>query len=178
MSWRILPLLLLLLTVHGCSSLPSNPLSSAPAELKVVENVPFRAQQSRDDCGPAALGSLLAHRGRELPIAAITAAVYHPALGGSLLPDLENFARAQGFATRSGRGELALLRREIEAGNPVLIPLQLGSWGISRPHYVVVFGYAGDRFLAHVGTREKVWLAGADLLARWERMGRLYLLLE
>jgi hypothetical protein len=111
-------------------------------------------------------------------VAEITAAVYLPALGGSLLPDLENFARAQGFATRSGRGDLALLRREVDAGRPVMLPVQLGFWGVSRPHYVVVYGYAGEQFLAHAGTREGVWLSAPDLLSRWDRMGRLFLLLE
>lgn len=101
-----------------------------------------------------------------------------PELGGSLLPDLENFARWQGLATRSGRGDLELLRRQIDAGRPVLIPVETGLWRVSRPHYLVVIGYDRTRFLVHAGLLEGVFIDSDELLARWEKMSRLYLYLE
>lgn len=173
-------LLLLLVAALACACTPFRQQAWSPGEpgLQVIAGVPFRAQQQRNDCGPAALASLLAQRGEEVPPAAITAAVYDPRLGGALLPDLENFARRQGFATRSGRGDLELLRRQVDAGRPVLIPVETGFAGVSRPHYLVVFGYDAERFLAHAGVREGVFIASAELLPRWEKMGRLYLYLE
>lgn len=171
-------LLLALLFAGGCSPFRQEPWSPGQPGLHAVAEVPYRQQLTRDDCGPAALASLLAHRGRDLPVAEIGREVYTPALGGSLLPDLENYARRQGFPTRSGRGDLSLLRRQVDAGRPVLIPVETGFWVVSRPHYLVVFGYDQGRFLAHAGTREGVSLDSAELDALWGRMNRLYLYLE
>lgn len=173
----LLPILVLL-TTSGCSPFLAPPLQAEGRPLQGLPNVPFRAQQSRDDCGPAALASLLAHRGLELPLAEITRAVYSPALGGSLLPDLENFARGHGFTTRSGRGDLDLLRRTLEAGHPLIIPVETGLWPISRPHYLVVYGQDAEGFLAHAGVKSSVYIRAVDLLPRWKQMNRLYLHLE
>lgn len=178
MIFRFLLVLTLLACGCGCSPFQSHSWSPGQPGLHLVESVPFRAQESRDDCGPAALASLLDHRGRHLSVAEVTRVVYTPALGGTLLPDLENFARSQGFSTRSGRGDLALLRRQIDAGRPVLIPVETGIWVATRPHYLVVFGYGEQGFLAHAGTLKGVFVASDDLLDRWEKMNRLYLYLE
>lgn len=171
-------LLALLLTACGCSPFRAPPATGEGRVLQGLANVPFRAQESRDDCGPAALASLLAHRGLELSVAEITPAVYSPALGGSLLPDLENFARSRGFATRSGRGDLDLLRRTLASGRPLIIPIETGLGPISRPHYLVVYGQDADGFLTHAGVRPATYLRSSDLLPRWEKMNRLYLYLE
>lgn len=173
-----LVLALALLLMSGCTPFRQEYWVSGQAGLHVVENVPYRAQERRDDCGPAALASLLAFRGKEVSVGEIARAVYDPRLGGSLLPDLENFARQQGIDTRSGRGDLDLLRRMIDAGRPVLIPVETGFWRVSRPHYLVVFGYDQRRFLVHAGDRKEVFIDSEDLLPRWEKMNRLYLYLD
>lgn len=170
--------LLLLLLLAACSPFGESAGDRLPAELRAIPGVPFRAQAGRDDCGAAALASLLAHRGREIPVAEIRRVVVSPVLGGTLAPDLENFARGQGFATHAGRGDAALLRQLVDAGRPVLIPIQAGNRFVSRPHYLVVYGYDPDRFLVHAGVQEGVLIAAPDLLARWEKMSRLYLYLE
>jgi ABC-type bacteriocin/lantibiotic exporter with double-glycine peptidase domain len=173
--------LLLVLTVFlasGCTPFQQHHWSPEQSGLRVITGVPFRPQEQQDDCGPSALASVLAYRGQSVPVAEIANAVYDPRLGGSLLPDMENYVRQQGFATRSGRGDLALLRQAIDAGRPVVIPVETGIWRVSRPHYVVVFGYDQRRFLAHAGVQEGVFIDADDLLRRWEKMNRLYLYLE
>lgn len=178
MRWW-LPLFVSALWLAGCSPFHSHSWSPGQPGLRVVEGVPFHAQQARDDCGPAALASLLAHRGEEIPLSEITAKVYSPKLGGSLLPDMENFARSRGLTTRSGRGDLNLLRRQIDAGRPVLIPVETGFWRATRPHYLVVIGYDDhSRFLVHAGVQEGVFIDGDQLFSRWVKMSRLYLYLE
>jgi ABC-type bacteriocin/lantibiotic exporter with double-glycine peptidase domain len=171
-------LVALVLLSAGCSPFGRTVQDPASAGFRTVSGVPFRTQEERDDCGPAALASLLAHRGREVPVPEIRQAVYSPVLRGTLLADMENYARSLGFVPRSGRGTLEFLRKEVEAGRPVVVPIQAGSLGISRPHYLVVYGYSRDRFLVHAGTEGSVTVAASDFLSRWERMNRLYLLLE
>jgi ABC-type bacteriocin/lantibiotic exporter with double-glycine peptidase domain len=167
-----------LLLGGGCAPLFLAPPDPGREDLHIVTGVPFRAQAAEDDCGPAALASLLAHRGMDLPVEEITRHVYTPALRGSLLPDMENYARGQGFTTRSGRGDLALLREAVTSGRPVLIPMETGTMALSRPHYVVVFGYDSQGFLVHAGVRENVFINSGALLSRWEKMNRLFLFLE
>ncbi len=173
---RLLFLLFLLLTA-ACSPFSDSIGDPLPPGMRAIPGVPFRPQAGRDDCGAAALASLLAHRGREISVAEIRRAVVSPVLGGTLAPDLENFARGQGFVTRAGRGDAMLLRQLIDAGRPVLIPIQAGRV-VSRPHYLVVYGYDPDRFLVHAGVRGGVLVQAPDLLARWEKMSRVYLYLE
>ncbi len=147
-------------------------------DLRVIAGVPFRQQQAREDCGPAALSSLLSHRGIDVPVTEIARATYSPALGGSLLPDLENFARNQGVETRSGRGDILWLRRLIDSGTPVMIPIETGFGGVSFPHYIVVYGFDREGFLVHAGEEGEVYIRNERLRPRWKKFNSLYLYLE
>jgi ABC-type bacteriocin/lantibiotic exporter with double-glycine peptidase domain len=170
--------LLLFCLVSACSPLKAPLTMTESAAGRVIEGVPFHPQQGPYDCGPAALASLLGQRGNGASLAQIRAATYTAGLQGSLLPDLENYARSLGYGTRSGRGDLTLLRGAIDADIPVLIPLEMGRWALTRPHYVVVFGYVGSDFVLHAGKQERMTIAAADLDRRWQKLNRLYLYLE
>ncbi len=170
--------LLLFCLVAACSPFraPLSPVASSQG--RILDEVPFYPQQERYDCGPAALASLLARRNPDVSLERIRAATYTPALQGSLLPDLENYARSLGYATRSGRGDLTLLRQAIDADIPVLIPLEMGRWLVRQPHYVVVLGYVGDDWIVHTGQRAGMTLSASELDRRWQKLNRLYLYLE
>jgi len=162
----------------ACSPFQQGPPSERLTAFQVVPNVPYRAQQARDDCGPAALASLMSFRGKDIPVEEITRDVYTPELEGSLLADMENYARRQGFEARTGQGTTDLLRSRIEAGCPVIVLIDTGLWVATRPHYIVVYGFDEDSFLVHAGTEKGVLIRADDLLARWQKMSRLYLYLE
>lgn len=169
--------LLLLAMVLGAAA--CSPFHTAPpvAEVRpaVLLEVPFVPQKERDDCGPAALASLLAYRGHAVPVETLRGEVFSPRLGGTLLPDLENYVQRLGLPARSGRGDLPLLRNVLDAGNPLIIPLELG-WGpLTRPHFVVVRGYGASLFHLHAGVRGSVVIGEDDLRKRWEEMNLLYL---
>jgi ABC-type bacteriocin/lantibiotic exporter with double-glycine peptidase domain len=171
--WLLLPL-----AVWGCSPFRHLDRENGRSGLHVVENVPFYRQAGPYDCGPAALASLLAHRGLTVAPESIAGEVTSPVLRGSMLPDLENYARRQGFSTRSGRGDLMLLRQAVREGRPVLIPLEMGIKPVSSPHYIVVFGCDEEGFLVHAGEKAAVFIEAEELDRRWAVMNRLFLLLE
>jgi ABC-type bacteriocin/lantibiotic exporter with double-glycine peptidase domain len=175
---RSIVVFLLLVGGSACSPFQQARPADTPAPLQRIADVPYHPQEARGDCGPAALASLLNHRGGKISVAEITKEVYSARLDGTLLADLENFAKRQGFATRSGRGDLPLLRRSVDAGRPVIVLVDNGLWVVSRPHYLVVFGYDDQRFLVHAGTAGEEFIDAPDLLSRWEKMRRLYLYLE
>lgn len=149
----------------------------SPAETAILD-VPFVPQAQKNDCGPAAMASVLAFHGQDIPLEEITRRVFTPALQRTLLPDMENFAASLGFSVRSGRGDPAFLREQINGGLPVILMLDTGRWAFSRGHYVVVFGHRPDGFLIHAGNDPNVFIRDRHLLQQWDRMNRLYLLLE
>ena len=62
----------LLLACAGCALRPSFGTAPEPSARTVRLDVPFIAQAGRADCGPAALASVLWHRGRRVPLDEIT----------------------------------------------------------------------------------------------------------
>jgi ABC-type bacteriocin/lantibiotic exporter with double-glycine peptidase domain len=105
-----------------------------------IDGVPF-VRQTSEDCGPAALAGVMAFHGRQPDLAAITAAVYLPKLGGTLPMDLERYAKEAGLRTDAASGTLDALRRTIRNNEPVICLLDLGFGPYRAPHYVTVIGF-------------------------------------
>jgi hypothetical protein len=80
--------------------------------------VPFIPQSQENDCGPAALASILAYQNHVLPLEMITAEVFTPALGRTLLPDMENFVRSLGLSPGHGTRRSRHARKANNAGDP------------------------------------------------------------
>jgi ABC-type bacteriocin/lantibiotic exporter with double-glycine peptidase domain len=170
--------LALLLICAGCGLGPAFRADTPAAPDAARLDVPFVPQADRTDCGPAALASVLAFRGRHVPLEDIARRVHTPAMQRTLLPDMENYARSLGFSTRSGRGDTDLLRLAVDAGSPVIVLADMGGPLFSQGHYLVVYGHDAAGFLLHAGTRGGLYVRDADLLQAWNRMNRLYLVVE
>lgn len=159
----------------SCCFLPVFLLAISAGPLQVIDDVPFVKQES-DYCGPASLSSVLSFYGDSLDQETIGKAVYSPALKGALITDLESFARDRGFRAESARGETEDLKKFIRKGKPLIVLVDYGLWFVSRPHYLVVYGYTDQGFLAHDGS-EPDRLFPFDRFERiWERIGNAYLM--
>jgi len=99
-----------------------------------VPDVPFIAQQSDSDCGPAALAMVLAHFGVPASLAEVVAAD-PPRDGGVRAGDLRDLARAKGLSAFVVAGTFADLFEQLGHGRPVLV-------GLAKP-------MTGGRALAH-----------------------------
>ncbi len=99
-----------------------------------VPDVPFIAQQSDSDCGPAALAMVLAHFGVPASLAEVVAAD-PPRDGGVRAGDLRDVARAKGLSAFVVAGTFADLFEQLGHGRPVLV-------GLAKP-------MTGGRALAH-----------------------------
>ncbi|WP_084435502.1 cysteine peptidase family C39 domain-containing protein [Desulfomicrobium escambiense] len=170
--------LALLLLCAGCGLGSAFRAASFAAPEAVRLDVPFVQQTGRTDCGPAALASVLAFRGRHIPLDEVTRRVHTPAMQRTLLPDMENYARSLGFSTRSGSGDTAVLREAVNAGSPVIVLANMGGPFFSQGHYLVVYGHDERGFLLHAGTRGSLYVRDDELLQGWNRMNRLYLVVE
>jgi ABC-type bacteriocin/lantibiotic exporter with double-glycine peptidase domain len=169
-------ILLLGASLAGCLQPAFRPAGDFSGTVRL--DVPFVSQNQGNDCGPAALTSVLAFHGQNLTLDEVTGKVFTPGLERTLLPDMENYARSLGLATRSGRGDADLIRQSVSGGNPVILMLEVGGRFYSQGHYVVVYGHDPQGFLMHVGTGAGRYLSEQELLERWEPMNRLYLVVE
>ncbi len=158
---RIIPILLILLA--------SNALALE------IEGVPFIRQDSQF-CGPASLASVMTFHGFPVDQKTIGAAVYSEKLQGALITDLERYARQKGFETKSGRGTAEELKAELDRRRPVIVLVDLGFWVVSKPHYLVVFGYDSEGFTAHDGFEASKRYPYDVFREIWGKMGNAYLL--
>lgn len=140
-----------------------------------IEGVPF-VKQDREQCGPASLASVLSYYGVSIQPDIISKSTYNPKLRGSLITDLENFARRSGFRTESGQGTVEKLKEFIHQRKPVIVLIDQGFWITSRPHYLVLFGYNQKGFMAHNGETPSRLYGYADFCKMWDKIGSTYLL--
>jgi ABC-type bacteriocin/lantibiotic exporter with double-glycine peptidase domain len=99
-----------------------------------AHDVPFVAQRSDSDCGPAALAMVLGHFGVTSSLAEVVAAD-PPRDGGVRAGDLRDLARAKGLSAFVVAGTFADLFEQLGRGRPVLV-------GLAKP-------ITGGRALAH-----------------------------
>ena len=141
----------------------------------VIHDVPFVMQDSQY-CGPASLSSVLSYYGDRLDQKTIGKAVYSPQLRGALITDLEDYGRERGFETKIGRGRMADIKEFLAEGKPVIVLVDLGFWVVSKSHYLVIYGYNEQGFLAHNGFKASQLYLYKEFDKIWAKAGRSYLL--
>jgi ABC-type bacteriocin/lantibiotic exporter with double-glycine peptidase domain len=99
-------------------------------------------------------------------------------LKGTLITDLAAAARRRGFAAEIADLDLKRLKELISAGVPVILLVDLGTWVLSRPHYLLAYGWTKDGVVAHSGREEGKVIPFSVLDSQWARMGRLALVVR
>jgi ABC-type bacteriocin/lantibiotic exporter with double-glycine peptidase domain len=138
----------------------------------VIPGVPFLPQEE-NTCGPSSLAMLLRFLGQDVRTGDIVQETMTPGLKGTLITDLAAAARRRGFEAEVVNLTLARLRRKISEGIPVILLVDLGTWVLSRPHYLLAFGVTPDGVVAHSGRQEGKLIPFSTLDAQWAKMGRL-----
>ncbi len=132
--------------------------------------------QESQYCGPASLSSVLSYYGDPVDQKTIGKSVYNPKLKGSLITDLEDYARARGFQARTDRGSTAELKELLRQNRPVIVLVEEGFWVVSKPHYLVVYGFNEQGFVAHDGFEGAQVFPYKKFEEQWEKAGNSYLL--
>lgn len=141
----------------------------------IINDVPFVMQETQY-CGPASLSSILSYYGDAVDQKTIGKEVYSPRLKGALITDLENYSRKRGFQTTLGRGSIPDIKGFLSNNKPVIVLVDLGFWVISRPHYLVVYGYTDRGFLAHNGFEAAHLYPYEEFEKIWQKTGNTFLL--
>ncbi|MBU4318423.1 MAG: C39 family peptidase [Proteobacteria bacterium] len=142
-----------------------------------IEGIPF-FRQERHQCGQAALASVLAYYKIPVDMELLIGETYSQALKGSLMADLENYAKGLGFKTKSGQGTLQTLKESVLARKPVIVLLDHGVWLAARPHYIVIFGFNEKGFIAHDGNEPSILFQYKGFEKTWKKMGHPYLIIH
>lgn len=145
---------------------------SIDSRVYYIQGVPF-FRQSESTCGPAALASVLSFWGGHVDLDRITAKIYLPALKGTLMVDMENYARDEGYAASSIMGTLEDVKMQVRKGNPVICLLDLGFWVYRQPHYITVIGFNDDKsfIICHDGAKPDTLMTYDSFEASWKRAG-------
>lgn len=156
----------------GCSTRVSvtDPLLGESRSSQLI--VPFFADNS-DQCGPAALASVLVYWGSIAPPEALRGEIYLRSIRGSLGLDLLMAAEKRGYEAISYRGSIPKVIEEIDAGHPMIALLNTGSWIFSKGHFVVITGYDSDRggIYVHSGATSDQFVSFDAFLDAWKNTG-------
>ena len=132
-----------------------------------------------DQCGPAALAGVLRFWGKDVGMAALKQEIYRASLRGSLSVDLLLAAQDHGMSAQLLDGDLAQVRKELDAGHPLVAFLNQGLSFLPVGHYLVVTGYNARRHGVYVNSdvRKNVFMSDARFKKQWERTDRWALLI-
>jgi len=166
--------LLLVVLASALSACRINPeieldrLASRPVDLDVPH-----FPQTENQCGPAALAGLLAASGIEAEPAALTAQIYLPGREGSLQAELLAASRRVGLLPIIIATAASDLVAALEAGQPVLVLLNLGTRSAPIWHYAVVTGLKPRENLIQLnsGADEALEMAAGRFMRRWNWAG-------
>jgi tetratricopeptide (TPR) repeat protein len=137
-----------------------------------LSEVPFFPQRSHH-CGPSSLATLLAFSGVDVTPDSLADMVYLPGREGSLPLELTAASRRLGRMPYRLAEELEDIIRELQAGRPVLVFLNLRSSRYPVWHFAVVVGYAGeeDRLILRSGSRRRQEMRVSKFLGAWRKAG-------
>lgn len=178
-SARLRPgVLALLPTLIGCTTISGTP----PLDQQLREVLPRQAElrqvpffpQEENQCGPAALATVLQAQGLPVTPDALSDEVYLPKRRGSLQIELSAAARSRGMVVYPLPPDFTALLNEIGAGNPVLVFQNLGLRWFPQWHYAVVVGYdmASHSLILRSGSKRRHRLPFSTFDRTWQRTGR------
>ena len=136
-----------------------------------ISDVPF-FPQSKYQCGPAALASVLNYYGCPVTQGEIAKAIYRKRFKGTLSIDLMLFAQKMGFNARPYRGNLTDLKGHISKDRPLIVFQDLGNPFLSIRHFSVVIGYDDTEriLILHSGKRINKVISYEKFLKSWAEM--------
>lgn len=143
-----------------------------PPPAVFLEGVPF-FPGGDELCGPAALASVLAYHGAEVTMEEISAAVYEPRIGGSLMLDMLVYAGRVGMEAVFFDGTMGDVGRLLREGYPVILFLNLGLRAYPVGHFVVVTGMDERRgvVVLHTGRKAHEAASVEEIGSAWKRGG-------
>ena len=153
--------------------------AAAPVEAGAVRlDVPLFPDRS-DQCGPAALAGVLRFWNKQVAMPELKQEIYRSSLKGSLSIDLLLAAQDHGMSAQLLDGDLAQVKKELDAGHPLIAFINQGLRFLPVGHYLVVTGYDARRHGLYVNSdvRKNAFMTDASFERQWGRADRWALLI-
>lgn len=161
-----------LAVLSGCATNSGSMLAGLDGHDEAIEltEVAFHPQVT-DQCGPAALATILNSAGVETGPDTLRSQVYIPEREGAVQLEMLAATRRHGRIPYPIDPDLDALLSELHAGRPVLILQNLGAKPLPIWHYAVVVGYLPDdnQFVLRSGDRKRHRLSPRKFLRAWQR---------
>lgn len=141
--------------------------------------VPFYPDKT-DQCGPAALASVLSFWGRGVDARTLKKEIYLAHLKGALAIDLLIAAQDRGFQAQLYEGDIEDLKTQVREGRPIIAFINRGTRMFPIGHYVVVTGYSESRrgLFVHSGDTPNRFVPTSRFLKQWEKTSRTTLRID
>ena len=158
--------------LSGCASNIGGMVAELDGRQTSIElkDVPFHSQVT-DQCGPAALATVLNDAGILVSPEELKSRVYIPERQGSLQLELVAATRHYGRIPYEVDPSLNALIAELDSGRPVLVFQNLGITLIPAWHYAVVVGYLATerQFVLRSGEQERLLMEARSFSRTWKR---------
>jgi len=143
--------------------------------MKTILDFPNFRQSFKYDCGAVAVEAVLAYYGIDVPAGKIIEMAGTTKRNGTPIKGIIKVIKKFGLKCSSGPISIDLLKKNISAGIPVIIPLQAWARGVtewkkswSHGHYVVAIGFDSKRvFFMDPFCFAKTYLSFSELEERW-----------
>lgn len=160
--------LISLVVLSGCSLTHiESALTDQPVELVTT---PFFSQQEQQ-CGPAALATVLQASGVTVTPDALVSQVFLPKRGGSLQAELKATVRRYNRLPYAVQPNLQAVSKALQQERPVLILQDLGAAFYNQYHYAVVVGVTPTSFILRSGATRRLEMKYGSFLRTWKRGG-------
>jgi hypothetical protein len=139
-----------------------------PVDAMELADTPF-FPQAVNECGPAALATVLVAGGVDTTPEALAPILYLPGRGGTLQAEVVAAARRHGRVPYPVAPTLDALLGTVAAGTPVLVLQNLGLAAAPQWHYAVVVGFdtRDDTLILRSGTERRRVVTAAEFDRSW-----------
>jgi len=161
-----------LIFISGCAGNVGAMVADLERHRTEVEltDIPFHPQVT-DQCGPAALATILNVTDVNVTPEELKPHIYIPGRQGSLQLELLATTRHYSRIPYSVDPDVSALLHQLQSGRPVLILQNLGVKHIPIWHYAVVVGYLPDdeQFVLRSGDKKRHLMSSRRFIRAWQR---------
>jgi hypothetical protein len=171
---RLFPIIVVTVLVISCAT--GREISKSD-KSHIIPGVTFYSQEAYQ-CGPASLAGVLTFWGIEVDPGEISKEIFSRSARGTLNIDMVLYAQKRGLYALQYTGNMEDLRKNINAGCPVIVLVAYGFSLYEVDHFMVVTGYYDNGVIVNSGREQNKFMDEGDFLKIWGKANYWTLLIK